>query len=236
MLIKQRQQGAMSLTVFLCFGNRGWMSAVQARSGQSFLWVLCGPPAGSSLYPTNADLGDLLPAHAAVGGFGLRDPLRLELDPGEPVARRADGAVAAARGPAHVRVPARVRGGRRRGHGGEQEAGQLRGGRGAGARGAEPDGRRVGGGAEGAGEGRGDEGRVPEGRGGGRVLGRRASEARERDLIRRRGAAAVTSGWGETRTRPAGLWSEMARRRQCAMINFIALCAIQCLCSLCVCV
>ena len=97
MLIKQRQQGAMSLTVFLCFGNRGWMSAVQARSGQSFLWVLCGPPAGSSLYPTNADLGDLLPAHAAVGGFGLRDPLRLELDPGEPVVRRAHGAVAAQR-------------------------------------------------------------------------------------------------------------------------------------------
>ncbi|CAL5086551.1 unnamed protein product [Urochloa decumbens] len=87
--------------VFLCFGSRGWMDAAQARevavglerSGHSFLWVLRGPPAGSSLYPTDADLGDLLPngflertnrkglvwpswapqteilAHAAVGGF-----------------------------------------------------------------------------------------------------------------------------------------------------------------------
>ncbi|TKW34888.1 hypothetical protein SEVIR_2G336000v4 [Setaria viridis] len=88
--------------VFLCFGSRGWMDARQARevaaglerSGRSFLWVLRGPPAGSSsMYPTDADLGDLLPdgflertkgkglvwpswapqteilAHAAVGGF-----------------------------------------------------------------------------------------------------------------------------------------------------------------------
>ncbi|CAL5072566.1 unnamed protein product [Urochloa decumbens] len=87
--------------VFLCFGSRGWMDAAQARevavgierSGQSFLWVLRGPPAGSSPYPTDAELGDLLPdgflertegrglvwpswapqaeilAHAAVGGF-----------------------------------------------------------------------------------------------------------------------------------------------------------------------
>ncbi|OEL15673.1 UDP-glycosyltransferase 71K2 [Dichanthelium oligosanthes] len=87
--------------VFICFGSRGWMRTGQVRevaaglerSGQSFLWVLRGPPAGSSLYPTDANLGDLLPdgflertkgkgfvwpswapqteilAHAAVGAF-----------------------------------------------------------------------------------------------------------------------------------------------------------------------
>lgn len=91
--------------VFLCFGSRGWMDAAQARevatglerSGQSFLWVLRGPPAtANSLYPTDASLGgddQLLPAgflertkgkglvwprwapqteilaHASVGGF-----------------------------------------------------------------------------------------------------------------------------------------------------------------------
>ncbi|CAL5083132.1 unnamed protein product [Urochloa decumbens] len=87
--------------VFLCFGSRGWMDAAQERevavglerSRQSFLWVLRGPPVGSSPYPTDADFTDLLPdgflertkgqglvwpswapqteilAHAAVGGF-----------------------------------------------------------------------------------------------------------------------------------------------------------------------
>ncbi|CAN6199115.1 unnamed protein product [Urochloa humidicola] len=92
---------APASVVFLCFGSRGWMSPRQARevaaglerSGHGFLWVLRGPPVGSSLYPTDADLGDLLPdgflertkgrglvwpswapqmeilAHAAVGGF-----------------------------------------------------------------------------------------------------------------------------------------------------------------------
>ncbi|GJN07359.1 hypothetical protein PR202_ga25183 [Eleusine coracana subsp. coracana] len=90
-----------STVVFLCFGSIGWMSTEQVakvaagleRSGHPFLWVLRGPPAGSSRYPTDADLNALLPdgflaltegkglvwptwapqkeilAHGAVGGF-----------------------------------------------------------------------------------------------------------------------------------------------------------------------
>ena len=108
----------------------------------------------------------------------LRDARRMELGAGEPVARRAGGAVAAVRGAAPERAGAGGRYGRGRAAQGGQEAGQLRGGRGARARGAVPDGRRRRAGEEGEGEDRGYEGRVPEGRGGGRVVARSAAEAR----------------------------------------------------------
>uniref|UniRef100_A0A0E0LM90 Glycosyltransferase n=1 Tax=Oryza punctata TaxID=4537 RepID=A0A0E0LM90_ORYPU len=87
--------------VFLCFGSIGYLDAEQVtevaagleRSGHRFLWVLRGAPAGGVRYPTDADLGELLPegfmettsvrgmvwprwapqkdilGHAAVGGF-----------------------------------------------------------------------------------------------------------------------------------------------------------------------
>ncbi|KAG2645522.1 hypothetical protein PVAP13_2KG428700 [Panicum virgatum] len=142
--------------VFLCFGSLGWFDAAKARE------VAAGLERSGARPP---------------GRGRLRDALRVELDAGEPVARRPAGAVAAVRGAAPERVRARGRHGRGRAAAGGQEAGQLGGGRGAGAGGAEPDGWWVGGGAEGAGEGRGDEGRVPEGRGGGRVVARRAGEA-----------------------------------------------------------
>jgi hypothetical protein len=87
--------------VFLCFGSMGFLRAAQVaevatgleRSSRRFLWVLRGPPAAGTRYPTDADLDALLPAgfldrtkstglvwpscvpqkevlaHAAVGGF-----------------------------------------------------------------------------------------------------------------------------------------------------------------------
>ncbi|KAF0905985.1 hypothetical protein E2562_009006 [Oryza meyeriana var. granulata] len=84
--------------VFLCFGSIGFLDAAQVRevaaglerSGHRFLWVLRGPPAGDVRYPTDANLGELLPegfpagrgmvwprwapqknilGHAAVAGF-----------------------------------------------------------------------------------------------------------------------------------------------------------------------
>ncbi|KQK16102.1 anthocyanidin 3-O-glucosyltransferase 2 [Brachypodium distachyon] len=87
--------------VLLCFGSMGTFAPPQVleiaealdRSGHRFLWVLRGPPPGNSPYPTDANLGELLPegflertkekglvwpkwapqqeilAHPAVGGF-----------------------------------------------------------------------------------------------------------------------------------------------------------------------
>ncbi|XP_062190597.1 anthocyanidin 3-O-glucosyltransferase 2-like [Phragmites australis] len=87
--------------VFLCFGSIGFLDRAQVeeiaagleRSGHRFLWVLRGPPAAGSSYPTDADLDATLPsgflkrtegrglvwpswspqkevlAHPAVGGF-----------------------------------------------------------------------------------------------------------------------------------------------------------------------
>ncbi|XP_040382031.1 anthocyanidin 3-O-glucosyltransferase 2-like [Oryza brachyantha] len=55
--------------VFLCFGSIGFLDAAQVREvaeglercGHRFLWVLRGPPAGDVRYPTDANLGELLP-------------------------------------------------------------------------------------------------------------------------------------------------------------------------------
>ncbi|TVU39008.1 hypothetical protein EJB05_12409, partial [Eragrostis curvula] len=67
--------------VFLCFGSIGFLDKAQVaevaaglqRSGRRFLWVLRGPPAAGSRYPTDADLDMTLPAgfQARTEGRGL---------------------------------------------------------------------------------------------------------------------------------------------------------------------
>ncbi|TVU39006.1 hypothetical protein EJB05_12407, partial [Eragrostis curvula] len=67
--------------VFLCFGSIGFLDKAQVaevaagleRSGSRFLWVLRGPPAAGSRYPTDADLDATLPAgfQARTQGRGL---------------------------------------------------------------------------------------------------------------------------------------------------------------------
>jgi hypothetical protein len=67
--------------VFLCFGSMGSHDAAQVRevaaglerSGHRFLWVLRGPPAAGTRFPTDANLDELLPEGflEATSGRGL---------------------------------------------------------------------------------------------------------------------------------------------------------------------